>query len=221
MDRIIMEKKLEKIRDFANIPSSFKDLTVNSFRTDIYSGDSRLVAEYVKAVSIRYIRNFQKAVELGKGLYFYSRLPGSGKTRMAISIGNALMNLYGKGVKYMTVEELLTEIKSSFKDRNVSEKDLQSVAKMVDVLILDDLGVEKISPYSESVLYSIIDHRNDEGKISIFTANQSIENLAYHNRIKSRIGRMAVEIHFPEESIRQEVARSENQDFLDQLLKDS
>ena len=87
----------------------------------------------------------------------------------------------------------------------------------MDLLILDDLGTENITAWSEGLLYSILDYRNDNLKPTILTSNSSIGGLAYGERIKSRLRRMALEIHFPEESIRDGLSRLEAESFLDQL----
>lgn len=214
------KKRIEKALNFANIPLDFKDLKIRDFRTDIYEKqDSKTLAENAKTIAIKYITNFDKLEILGKGLYLYSNIPGSGKTRMAISIGNALIQQHDKSVKYMTVKEFLTEVQSSFKDSENNIKDLQKAAREVDILILDDLGVENRTTWSESMLYEMLDYRNDSKKVTIFTANLSIDDLDYHERVKSRIKRMSTVVKFPEESVRDKIGNSEDEEFLKILFE--
>ena len=213
----IVNKKLE----FANIPEVFKDLTINSFRIDLYSKDeSRQKAIVAKKMAANFVKNFEVFQEEGKGLYLYSNIKGSGKTRMAISIGNALMKVKRIGVKYTTTIDLLDEIKRTFdKDSLMTESELINSIKKVDVLILDDVGVENPTPWVKSIFYSILDGRMDNNKITIFTSNLSMDELQHDDRLKSRIEKMALPIEFPEESIRSKIARSENEELQRILLK--
>ena len=97
---------------------------------------------------------------------------------MAISIGNALMKVKRKGVKYTTTIDLLDEIKKTFdKDSEVTESELIESIKKIDVLILDDVGVENPTPWVKTIFYSILDGRMDNNKITIFTSNMSMEEL--------------------------------------------
>lgn len=211
-----LKKQAEKLLQFANIPVKFKQARVNSFQTDIYSNEeNKRLAAAAKMVAVNYINNFIKIESMGKGLYFHSTTPGSGKSSLAAAIGNAILNLFNKSVKFMTVEQMATEIKSTFnKDSDVTEKDLKIAVKEVDVLILDDLGVEKTTEWVESILDSVIRYRNDENKVTIFTANLSVDELPYHPRVKSRISRMATEVKFPEEDVRKRIAEKENDDLM-------
>ena len=213
----IINKKLE----FANIPEAFKDLTINSFSINIYSKDtSRQKAIIAKKMAANFVKNFETFQEKGKGLYLYSDTRGSGKTRMAISIGNALMKVKRVGVKYTTTLDLLGEIKKTFdKDSQVTESELINLIKKIDVLILDDVGVEKPTSWVKSIFYSILDARMDNKKLTIFTSNLSMDELQHDDRLKSRIEKMALPIEFPDESIRSKIAKSENEELQRLLLK--
>ena len=59
-----------------------------------------------------------------------------------------------------------------------------------DLLILDDLGQEKVSDWVRDRLYRIISNRWNSGKKTIFTSNYSVDKLketvgeAVHSRVK-------------------------------------
>lgn len=213
----IVDKKLE----FANIPKEFEELTINSFRIDLYEKDeSRQKAIVAKKMAANFIKNYETFQEEGKGLYLYSEVKGSGKTRMAASIGNALIKVKRVGVKYTTTLDLLSEIKKTFdKDSEVSESEIIESIKKVDVLILDDVGVENPTSWVKSIFYSILDGRMNNKKVTIFTSNLSMDQLQHDDRLKSRIEKMALPIEFPNESIRGKLAKSENEELQRLLLE--
>lgn len=216
-DEMLMQKRL----NFANIPEEFKGLTVNSFRIDWYENEvSQGRAARAKKAAVNFVKNFEEFQELGKGLYFYSYVKGSGKTRLAISVGNALMNSRKAAVKFTTTLDMLGEIKKSYdKNSEYTQSDLIEAIRGVECLILDDIGIEKESDWVNEIFYSILDHRMTKKKVTLFTSNGKIEELKHDDRIKNRIEKMAVPIYLPDESIRSKIAQKENEDLTNLLFK--
>lgn len=211
---------------FANIPSEFDELTVKSFNTSLYqTTENTMLAQNAKTCVINYIKNFNDFFELGKGLYFYSGKKGSGKTRLAVSLGNVILKILHKQVKFVTSIDLLNEIKSTFdKDKEneneneYTQSQLLEAINRVDVLILDDIGVERPTDWVNEVLYSIFDNRMKYKKLTIFTSNCCMDELKHDERIKSRIAKMCIPIKMPEEDIRRMNAKQENEKLQDLLL---
>jgi DNA replication protein DnaC len=205
----ITESKLK----FANIPEEFKSLTINSFRVDWYTTDeSRARAALAKKAAANFVKNFEKMKEIGKGLYFYSYVKGSGKTRLAASIANALVNVHQADVKFSTTTSLLSEIRRTFNPNSkVSSSELIDAIKTVDVIVLDDIGTEKPTDWVNEIFYEILNERMIQKKITIFTSNAKIEELNHDDRIKNRIEKMAVPVYLPDESIRSFIAKKENE----------
>ena len=93
-----------------------------------------------------------------------------------------------------------------------------SEIKNVEVLILDDIGVEKISDWVNEMLFNILDHRMKFKKITIFTSNAKIEDLQHDDRIKSRLHKMCLSVKMPEEDARTSLAEAENKKLEAELL---
>ena len=82
--------------------------------------------------------------------------------------------------------ELLREIKSEFDKPNESfdtlawilGKDRGSFASTKKILILDDVGSEKLSEWVRETFYQIINNRNENKKPFMITSNFSIQQLA-------------------------------------------
>lgn len=215
------EKIFNNRLQFANIPNEFTSLTINSFDTELYkSQESKNIAAAAKKMTANYIREFEKFQEIGKGLYYYSDTKGSGKTRLAVSLGNVLLKIYKKQVKFITCSDLLKEIKNTYnQDTKYTESQLIESINNVDVLIVDDIGVEKLTSWVNEMLFSIFDNRMKYKKITIFTSNCIIEDLEHDQRIKSRLTKMCVPIKMPEEDIRMCLSKEENRELQDLLLR--
>lgn len=215
-DDKIMESKLE----FANMPEEFRSLKISEFKTNLYdSPEGRSKAEAARRAAAKFVKEYDAFKEKGKGLYLYSYTKGSGKTRLAASIGNALVSVHRARVKFVTTLDLLDEIKATYsRESAMSENKLLEAVRSVDVLILDDIGVEEPTNWVKEKLYNILNSRMDNKKVTIFTSNSTVSELGHDDRIKSRIEKMAFPVYMPDESIRSSLAKKENDELMDILF---
>ena len=59
-------------------------------------------------------------------------------------------------------------------------------AKTADLLLLDDIGAENITPWSrDEILFSILQYRMDEKLPTFFTSNLTLEELEIHLSIQN------------------------------------
>lgn len=99
---------------------------------------------------------------------------GLGKTYLAASIANKLIE-NNKIVLMGRLTMLLDMIKETFGDNTKSENELIELYSNVDMIIIDDLGTEKISQWSLEKLYTIIQNRNENRLPIIITTK--FENM--------------------------------------------
>lgn len=207
---------------FATIPKEFEGQTVDNFQTDCYgTAANRELAAMAQTIAKRYVEKFDEIQETGKGLYFYSRVKGSGKTRLAISIANDLIEKKFIQVKFATTIQILDQIKATWGGISKNEESEQKLIHdivSVPVLVIDDIGVEAVKDWINERFYNILNGRMIEKRVTIFTSNCKIEELNFDDRITNRIVKMALPVQFPDESIRTAIARKENDDLLDRLL---
>ena len=207
---------------FATIPKEFEGQTVDNFQTDCYStAANRELAAMAQTIAKRYVEKFDEIQETGKGLYFYSRVKGSGKTRLAVSVANDLIEKKFIQAKFATTIQILDQIKATWGGISKNEESEQKLIHdivSVPVLVIDDIGVEAVKDWINERFYNILNGRMIEKRVTIFTSNCKIEELNFDDRITNRIVKMALPVQFPDESIRTAIARKENDDLLDRLL---
>ena len=207
---------------FATIPKEFEGQTVDNFQTDCYStAANRELAAMAQTIAKRYVEKFDEIQETGKGLYFYSRVKGSGKTRLAVSIANDLIEKKFIQAKFATTIQILDQIKATWGGISKNEESEQKLIHdivSVPVLVIDDIGVEAVKDWINERFYNILNGRMIEKRVTIFTSNCKIEELNFDDRITNRIVKMSIQVQFPDESIRTAIARKENDDLLDRLL---
>lgn len=216
--RQIMNSRLS----FANIPESFKDVRLHGFDVNAYEdAKSRNKAETaVKAINY-WLNDFEAMQKRGMGLYLYSETKGSGKTRMAVSIANELIYKKNIQVKFATSLQILNEIKASWdnRDRECSESKLLDFLCTTNVLIIDDFGTEQAKDWIGERFYQIINSRYVDRKITIFTSNSRIDFLKYDDRITNRIKERTFQIPFPEESVRDIIAKRNIEELVKGIKK--
>ena len=101
---------------------------------------------------------------------------GLGKTHLAASIANKLIE-NDKIVLMGRLTMLLDMIKETFRDNTKSENELIELYSNVDMIVIDDLGTEKISGWALEKLYTIIENRNENRLPIIITTRFDKQGL--------------------------------------------
>lgn len=212
----IMSRRLS----FAAIPDAYKEMTLKTFKTDVYRAASscKTISDACQIIKT-YLNDFEEQKERGMGLYIWSYTKGSGKTHIVAGIANELMKKYP--VKFSVSMTIIQEIKSTWrKDAKYSENRLLDALSTSDILVIDDFGVEAPADWINDKFYQIINERYINRLVTIFTSNNPLVELSYDERIVSRIKERTYQIAFPEESIREYIAKSNQNELLRKMLRD-
>ena len=155
----------------------------------------------------RYVGNYAEFQKNGQGLLFWGNV-GTGKTFLAGCIANALME---KNIPVLMTSfpKLLNALGGLYSgEKNEYLKSLNQYR----LLIIDDLGVERDTPYVLETVYLVIDERYKSGKPFIITTNLSLEELRNpadleHGRIYDRIMERCVPVAFSGKNYRTDKGR--------------
>jgi hypothetical protein len=90
--------------------------------------------------------------------FIFSGKPGTGKTTAA-AICNELL-LRGKSVLIITVADIMSAMKDTFGNRETSEEQLLSDLSKVDLLVIDEIGMQTESRYEKVIINQIVDRRS-------------------------------------------------------------
>lgn len=120
---------------------------------------------------------------------------GCGKTHLAAAI---LHQSAEDGIPGMFVvaPDLLAQIRSSYRTGDGRADDIVDAAKNTPLLVLDDLGAEKASPWVQEQLYMLINHRYEHMLPTVITTNNDGAELEAElgRRTLSRLAEMTVPI---------------------------
>ena len=145
-------------------------------------------------VAKNYVKNFTELKFEGKGLLFYGSV-GTGKSYIASCIANALIDR-GYNVKMTNFANIIKRMQGKFEGR---QEYLDSLNKC-ELLIIDDLGIERQSEFAQEVVFDVIDSRYKTGLPMIVTTNLLPNDFKAPNNVtKSRIYDRILEKCFPVE----------------------
>lgn len=172
------QKAVNRIFSQSNVNPSLRDATVNNYQPQ---NESQLDA---KQTAIEYVKTF--SIDKPKSLIMQGSY-GTGKSHLAYAIAKAIKS-QGYSVAFMHIPMLMDRIKATY-NKNATETtdELVNLLSKVDLLVLDDMGVEN-TEHTLNKLFSIVDNR--VGKNNIFTTNFSDKELNQNmnwQRINSRM----------------------------------
>lgn len=210
----IRQKEIQESRlRFASIPETYKDVSFKDITARYYiRPESKKQIKAISDLIKDYLENLDKNTEAGKGIYFWSETKGSGKTMFATAIANELINNYKRSVKFATSLDILDEIRATYDSKEESESRLLDDLVSTDYLVIDDFGTERATDWAGEKFYQIVNKRYINKKVTIYTSNYDLKTLKYDDRISSRIRERTYLVHFPEESVREFIARQEKGD---------
>ena len=190
---------IDAVLKVRNIPLRFRHCSFQNFQT----------VDHSRKKNLRISKEYVGKHELGQGLFFTGP-NGTGKTHLAVAI---LRELSLKGELhwfFVKTPYLLMRIRQVFKkESSDSEESLIDQFIDYDYLVIDELGVEKITDWSLQTLYLIIDGRSDCLKSTIITSNLSLQGIEekIDPRIASRIVGMSKVVRFESDDWRIRVKR--------------
>ncbi len=152
-----------------------KDIKDASFKK-IYKDDANRL-EAIKGIKDFYDNYLKK--EFIKGIYLDGNF-GCGKTYLIAALFNELAK---KDIKSTIIyfPEFLRSLKASFGSDDDEYEERFDTVKNTPLLLLDDIGAEKLSDWArDEVLGVILQYRMEEHLPTFFTSNLNLEELENH-----------------------------------------
>lgn len=155
----------------------------------------------------RYVSHWPEMKKRSQGLLLWGDV-GTGKSFAAGCIANALLDR-GNPVLMTNLARLLNEVTGIQPDQRNSYIDSLN---RYDLLIIDDLGMERSTEFAQEQVFNLIDSRYRSKKPFIVTTNLTLEEMENpvdlsHARIYDRVLERCVPVRFIERNYRREQAQ--------------
>ena len=167
-------------------PNMRRRMTFDAFHPD---GNGQLNRDQAAALAgaHAYIKNWASQ-EQPIGWLSLTGPFGVGKTHLAVAAATERENR-GDDVFFATVADLLDYLRAAFApDSPIAHDDLLNRIRMADLLVLDDMGAERSTPFAEDKLFQIINFRYEERLPTVITTSHRLSDIAVSRpRIASRL----------------------------------
>lgn len=151
--------------------------------------------QHVNAVNVakHYIKNFNEHMANGQNIFIQGTM-GTGKTHLAAAIRNAL-SAQKYRVLFLTVPDYFDTVKQEIDERRNGalkgggqSRAIYKMAKDADLLILDDVGANRMTSFEIAELFRIVEARTD--KCTIYTTNYNKSDFTASREINRVFSRM-------------------------------
>ena len=190
-------KRMERIK--RRRAHGLRDKSLHAYTFDHDNG-SNPVMEKARA----YVCNWKEAIKNNVGLLLFGDV-GTGKSFFAGCIANALLD-QDVPVLMTSFPTILNQLTGVYPEERM---EFINSLNDYDLLIIDDLGVERSTEFAMEQMFEVIDRRYRSGKPMIITTNLTLEQLRNppdlaHARIYERILERCAPILFSGESFRKQ-----------------
>lgn len=121
-------------------------------------------------------RQYASEFEGNIASFVFSGKPGTGKNHLAAAICNELL-LRGKSVLIITVADIMSAMKETFGNRESSEEQLLNDLSSVDLLVIDEIGMQTESRYEKVIINQIVDRRSSSKRPTGMLTNSNMDEM--------------------------------------------
>lgn len=169
-------KRKKRLLKDARIPYRYRHCSLENFEVNIKEnevvkpkwGTNQVSLGMAKDLAEDFVKKYPK---VEKGLFFMG-LCGVGKTHLAVAIIRELITKKGIPCVFYDFRDLLTEIKSTYSSNSpINESTILRPVLEKEILVLDELGAQKVTEWMRDTLTYIINQRYNQELNTIITSN--------------------------------------------------
>lgn len=162
-------RRLKEIMGLAGIPARFVDRTLDNYVAT--TPGQRIALSICRGYAESWLEQFRK----GGSLVLTGKV-GTGKTHLACAIANAVIPEHMATAAFGTVAKIIRSIKSTYGGKGSETQAIADLLK-VDLLIIDEVGVQNGSDHELTMLFEIINERYQNLRPTILISNLNTDDL--------------------------------------------
>lgn len=179
--------------------SPARECSFDNFDLGYYAEGIRPTMQKVVDSCRRYVRDFSSE---SKNLLFLGA-PGLGKTHLSLPIAEGVAQS-GRLVMYVSAPHLMDELERGKFQKDSAALEYREIIFGCDLLVIDDLGTEMVTRYTQSEVYDLVNTRLNTSRPTIINTNLGLKQIekTYTSRVHSRIAGMYAAVEFKGQDIR-------------------
>jgi len=182
----LIQEEIEDLYHAAGLTGPLRSHTFEQFDLSVYPSEDR---EYMAQV-LDYCRRFAQAVTAGRAQdsLLLQGDTGLGKTFLASAIANVAVAAH-RTVVYFTFSEFMDLVRMHKLEDGVDSREGIQRLLDADLIVLDDLGAEKVTDFVGQELFNLINQRLNRQLPMVVSTNLQPDEIedSYGQRIASRL----------------------------------
>jgi DNA replication protein DnaC len=176
------QNRIESMLSRAGIPPRYENRTFDHFKV-LHDRQGEIMARCK-----RYAENFPAVMRRGANLALIGNT-GTGKTHLACAIATHIIRHHGRTAVFSRVMQVISSIQAVYKDRSKTLLEAISDWTHPDLLVIDEIGLQRGSTDEHLLLTELISQRHDLCKPTIILSNCDKNGLVQYlgERLVSRI----------------------------------
>lgn len=155
----------------SGVPARFASATFDGYR--VASREQQIAVGTCR----KFATDFPRFRESGRSIVM-SGLPGTGKTHLGCAIVTTVIEQHGMTARYATVSDMLRRIKETYnRDSIARESDVIADFVGVDLLVLDEIGVQNGTEHEKTLMFEVLDGRYRQLGPTILISNLTAQQL--------------------------------------------
>lgn len=173
------QDRVRRLVEAAGIPPRYRHCRLSNFQTSSPSPAERTQLQGARTVAEHYVEGFlQEGGFRQSGLLFVGP-PGAGKTHLAVGVLVELIERYRVRGRFAEFTSLIHQIQATFDPGSPeSKREILDPLMCGELVVLDELGAQQMTPWVRDILYLIINYRYTRQLPTIFTTNYLLDETA-------------------------------------------
>lgn len=173
------QDRVRRLVEAAGIPPRYRHCRLSNFQTSSPSPAERAQLQGARTLAEHYVEGFlQEGGFRQSGLLFVGP-PGVGKTHLAVGVLVELTERYRVRGRFAEFTSLIHQIQATFDPGSPeSKREILDPLMGAELVVLDELGAQQMTPWVRDILYLIINHRYTRQLPTIFTTNYLLDETA-------------------------------------------
>ena len=196
-------KSLQRRMAFEKLSMSvpLENCTFESFSLDYYKDDERAYRQMEKVFAA--CKSYGEKFRADSPSLLFKGGTGLGKTHLSLAIAEGVAKV-GHLVMYVSAPRLMDQLELGKFQKDDAALEFREVIFGCDLLVIDDLGTELVTRYTQAEVYDLVNHRLNRGKPTIINTNLGLQEIerTYSSRVHSRLAGMYAVVQFKGRDIR-------------------